>query len=73
MLRWKNIYFSYSKDNELIKNLNIDIPKGKITTILGPNGCGKSTLLSVLCCLNKPQIGEVMIENINLGELKYKE
>ena len=46
MLKGKNIDFSYSKDKTFIKNLNIDIPKGKVTTILGPNGSGKSTLLS---------------------------
>ena len=45
MLKGKNIDFSYSKDKTFIKNLNIDIPKGKVTTILGPNGSGKSTLL----------------------------
>ena len=37
MLKGKNIDFSYSKDKTFIKNLNIDIPKGKVTTILGPN------------------------------------
>ena len=64
MLKGKNIDFSYSKDKTFIKNLNIDIPKGKVTTILGPNGSGKSTLLSILSCFNKPQ---------KLNKLKYKE
>lgn len=40
MLRGENISFSYSKDKDFIKNLNINIPKGKVTTILGPNGSG---------------------------------
>lgn len=73
MLRGKNIDFSYSKDKEFIKNLNINIPKGKVTTILGPNGSGKSTLLSVLSCFNKPQNGEIYLEDRKLNKLKYKE
>ncbi|MGL5315546.1 MAG: ABC transporter ATP-binding protein [Peptostreptococcaceae bacterium] len=73
MLRGNNITFSYSKDKPFIKDLNIDIPKGKITTILGPNGSGKSTLLSILSCYNRPQSGEVYINNTNLNKLKYRQ
>ncbi len=73
MLRGENISFSYSKDKEFIKDLNINVPKGKITTILGPNGSGKSTLLSILSTYNKPSKGNVYIENTNLNDLKPKE
>lgn len=73
MLRCVNICFSYTNKRDFIKNLNIDIPKGKITTILGPNGSGKSTILSLLSCNRKPQYGDVYIENTNLNILKYKE
>ena len=73
MLKGKNIDFSYSKDKTFIKNLNIDIPKGKVTTILGPNGSGKSTVLSILSCFNKPQKGDIYLDDIKLNKLKYKE
>ena len=73
MLKGKNIDFSYSKDKDFIKNLNIEIPKGKVTTILGPNGSGKSTLLSILSCFNKPQNGDVYLDDMKLSKLKYKE
>ena len=73
MLKGKNIDFSYSKDKTFIKNLNIDIPKGKVTTILGPNGSGKSTLLSILSCFNKPQKGDIYLDDIKLNKLKHKE
>ena len=73
MLKGKNIDFSYSKDKDFIKNLNIEIPKGKVTTILGPNGSGKSTLLSILSCFNKPQNGDVYLDDMKLNKLKYKE
>ena len=73
MLRGENISFSYSKDKDFIKNLNINIPKGKVTTILGPNGSGKSTLLSILSTYNKPSKGNVFIEDKNLNDLKSRE
>lgn len=73
MLRCENIHFSYDKSKKFIENLNIDIPKSEITTILGPNGSGKSTLLSMLACFNKPLEGNVFIENTNLSTLKFKE
>lgn len=72
MLRGDKIEFSYIKDKEFIKKLDIEIPKGKITTILGPNGSGKSTLLKILSCYNKPSRGDVFIENIKLNNMKYK-
>ena len=73
MLRGENISFSYVRDKAFIENLNINIPKGKITNILGPNGSGKSTLLSILSTYNKPSKGDVFIGDKNLKTLKTKE
>ena len=39
----KNLNISYG-NLDIVKDLNLDIPKGKITTIIGANGCGKSTI-----------------------------
>ena len=44
-----------------------------ITAIVGPNGSGKSTLLSILSCFNKPQNGDVYLDDMKLSKLKYKE
>lgn len=73
MLRGEKLEFSYNKTDIFIKNLDINIPKEKITTILGPNGCGKSTLLSLLSCCNKLKTGDIFIEDIKINKLKYKE
>lgn len=73
MILGKNIEFSYNEDKDFIKELNITIPKGKITTILGPNGSGKSTLLSLLCGVNKVKNGEILIDNLNINKMKFKD
>ncbi|MEG0855964.1 MAG: ABC transporter ATP-binding protein [Terrisporobacter sp.] len=73
MIRCENLSFSYDKKKNFIKDLNININIGKITTILGPNGSGKSTLLSLLSCYNKPDNGSVYLDDINLSNIKTKE
>ncbi len=40
----------YAGDHYILKNINLEIPKNKITVLLGPSGCGKTTLLK---CMNK--------------------
>ncbi len=40
----------YAKEHHILKNINLEIPKNKITVLLGPSGCGKTTLLK---CMNK--------------------
>lgn len=72
MIKAKNLEFSYEKDKNLIQDLNVEIEKGKITTILGPNGSGKSTLLSIFTGLNKPTSGDVIINGKSIKKLKYK-
>ena len=73
MIKAKDLYFSYDKDKSFITKLNVEIEKGKITTILGPNGSGKSTLLSIFAGLNKPTSGEVSIKGKSIKSLKQKD
>lgn len=73
MIKAKDLCFSYDKDKSFITKLNVEIEKGKITTILGPNGSGKSTLLSIFAGLNKPTSGEVSINGKSINSLKQKE
>lgn len=43
-----NVCFSYQKEVELIKNLNLEVKAGQRIAIVGPTGCGKSTLINLL-------------------------
>jgi len=45
---------------EILHDVSMTVPQGKITALLGPNGCGKSTLLKMLCGILSPNRGEVL-------------
>jgi len=60
----KDLSKSYGK-KEIIKNMNLDIPKGKIVGLLGPNGSGKSTMIKLINGLLNPNSGEVLINGLN--------
>jgi iron complex transport system ATP-binding protein len=56
----------------IIQNLNLGIPAGKTTVLVGANGCGKSTVLRGLARLLKPKSGIVYLDGKNISQLKAK-
>lgn len=60
--------FSYAEET-VLKNLSLEIPKGKVTGIVGKSGCGKSTLLKLLMRFWKVNEGEILISDRNLEEI----
>ena len=59
--------------NQVCKNLDIDIPEGQFSVIVGPNGCGKSTLLKSLCRLLKPDHGKIYLDGKDIHTMATKE
>ncbi|MCG3724865.1 Fe(3+) dicitrate ABC transporter ATP-binding protein FecE [Vibrio cincinnatiensis] len=60
-LTTENLVVGYGK-GPIVNDVDVTIPEGKITALLGPNGCGKSTLLKTLSRILKPQSGQVFWE-----------
>lgn len=58
--------------NTIISDLNLAIPAGQITVLVGPNGCGKSTLLKGLGRLLKPKSGIVYLDSTSIFKLSTK-
>jgi len=67
-LRTKNLTIAYG-DLTIVDDLNIAVPTGKITTIIGANGCGKSTILKTMARVLRPQKGTVYLD----GKAIHKE
>lgn len=68
----KNLSVAY-ESNVIIENMNLCIPKGKISIIIGANGCGKSTLLKTIARINKLKNGDIFINNKNIKKVKEKD
>ncbi|MEG0451214.1 MAG: ABC transporter ATP-binding protein, partial [Lysinibacillus sp.] len=69
----KEVIVSHDGTTRHLNGVSTIIPKGKITTIIGPNGCGKSTLLSVMSRNNRPLKGQARLDNRDLIEYKAKD
>ena len=63
----KNLSFRYSEESPwILKNINLEIPKGSVVGVVGTTGCGKSTLLDLIMGLLPPSKGEVKVDNVSL-------
>ncbi|MEV4321108.1 ABC transporter ATP-binding protein, partial [Microbispora rosea] len=58
-LRAEGLVLTY-EDRTVVDGLDLEIPDGRVTVIIGPNACGKSTLLRALGRLLKPRRGSVL-------------
>ena len=61
------------QSKSILKDINVDIQKGKLTSLIGPNGAGKSTLLSAVSRLFEYQNGTINIENKLIDDYKSDE
>lgn len=68
----KEITISY-EDKVIVPDLNMIIPQGKITALVGANGSGKSTILKTLARIMHPQSGDVYIDGQAIQKLPTKE
>lgn len=68
----ENLSAAY-EDKLVVDGLDLNIPKGMITSIIGPNGCGKSTVLKTLGRIMKPSNGMVYLNGKDISRLSAKE
>ncbi len=66
LLECKNIYKNYDK-KQVLKDINLKIPRGKIIGLLGKNGMGKTTLIKLINDLLIPTSGEILVNGKNIG------
>lgn len=71
-IRFENINKSYGS-NHVLKDINLDIKKGHLVTLLGPSGCGKSTLLRCLAGLEEVTSGKVYLDGKDITHVNPRE
>ena len=72
-IEFKDLTFSYQDGKEVIHNINLSIKKGEKIGIVGPSGAGKSTLISLLLRFYDPKSGTILIDGIDIKDLKQDE
>lgn len=64
-----DVAFSYDKERELIRDLNVEAPAGKRVAIVGPTGCGKTTLINLLMRFYDVDEGSVCVDGKDVRNL----
>lgn len=76
MIEVKNVSKTYGKKKQLfqaLKNVTFTIPDGASVAIVGKSGSGKSTLMHAMSGLDRPQMGEILVDGVNILDLKPRE
>ncbi|MDO5718448.1 MAG: ABC transporter ATP-binding protein [Tissierellia bacterium] len=56
-----------------LDQINLTVEKGEWLSIMGPSGSGKTTMINIIGCMDKPSIGEVILEDDDISKLSPKE
>lgn len=72
LVRVRDLHFSRGTKH-IFRGLSVDIPRGKITTILGPSGTGKTTLLKLIGGQLRGNQGTIHVDGLNVASLKRRE
>jgi len=72
-ISFKKVNFAYKKDNQVLKNINLEIKKGEVTAFVGASGAGKSTMLALILKFITPNNGDIFIDDKNLKILNAKD
>ena len=72
MLQVRNLKVSYGA-SVIVDGIDLDVPQGGVTTIIGPNGCGKSTLLRATAGLIARDGGTVTLNGVDTSKMKRRE
>ena len=72
-ISFKKVNFAYKKDNQVLKNINLEIKKGEVTAFVGASGAGKSTMMALILKFITPNSGDIFIDDNNLKLLNTKD
>ncbi len=72
-ISFRKVNFEYKKDNQVLKNINLEIKRGEVTAFVGASGAGKSTMMSLILKFITPNKGDIFIDDKNLRFINTKD
>lgn len=67
-----NVSFAYNPSEPVLKNINLNVPAGKVCALVGPSGGGKTTMFNLLERFYEPQVGKITINRTDVKKYTLK-
>lgn len=71
-IQYKNIHFSYDGQTEVVKGVDLIIPKGKIVALVGLSGAGKTTMADLLPRFYDVTNGQILVDSVDIRDYRLK-
>lgn len=68
-IKFEDVSFAYAGRKKTLENISFEIPRGKITAVIGPSGSGKSSIASLMLRLYDPSSGRITVDGIDLRDI----
>lgn len=72
-IEFKNVWFSYTADNYVLKNISFMVDAGTTVALIGATGAGKSTIINLLSRFYEINKGEILIDDLNINNYSLEE
>ena len=72
-IEFRNVSFSYHGNRQVLKQVNLTVPRGKTIALVGQSGSGKSTLVDLLPRYHDIQQGEICIDGVNIKDFRIQD
>ena len=69
-IEFRDVNFAYQGRTKTLKNISVSIEKGKTVAIVGRSGSGKTTIVSLILRLFQPDVGDVLIDGVDIKEYR---